>query len=299
MAQYPRFDIPHLSHKKAVTNFSVFLIPKKKEMKHNDIFNRLWKDYTMQNPSTKRVHDLFIGEGETVINDHIAFRTFRNPSIGVDKLAGVFLKNGYEFKGDYQFKTKKLYAKHFEHQSDPQAPRVFISELLVEEFSPFVQETVKAWIAQIPVSLINSDELIYAGHVTSTPSFAVYEKLRTESEYAAWLYVNGFCANHFTVSVNALNKLNSIQKVNAFLKSHGFLLNDAGGEIQGTPEELLEQSSIRAGMVKFTFTEGEFEIPGCYYEFAKRYPDSDGKLYSGFIAKSADKIFESTNFYKK
>jgi hypothetical protein len=87
--------------------------------------------------------------------------------------------------------------------------------------------------------------------------------------------------------------------VNAFLKSHGFLLNDAGGEIQGTPEELLEQSSIRAGMVKFQFTGGENEIPGCYYEFAKRYPDSDGKLYSGFIAKSADKIFESTNFYKK
>jgi hypothetical protein len=41
--------------------------------------------------------------------------------------------------------------------------------------------------------------------------------------------------------------------------------------------------------------EGLKEIPGCYYEFAKRYPDADGKLYSGFIAKSADKIFESTD----
>jgi len=27
--------------------------------------------------------------------------------------------------------------------------------------------------------------------------------------------------------------------------------------------------------------------------------DTDGKLYSGFIAKSADKIFESTDFYQK
>jgi hypothetical protein len=144
-----------------------------------------------------------------------------------------------------------------------------------------------------------SDDLIYAGNVSGIPSFDVYEKLRIESEYAAWLYVNGFCANHFTVSVNKLKKLDSIQKVNSFLKSHGFLLNDAGGEIQGTPAELLEQSSIRAGMVRFGFTGGVYEIPGCYYEFAKRYPDSDGKLYSGFIAKSADKIFESTNFYKK
>lgn len=75
--------------------------------------------------------------------------------------------------------------------------------------------------------------------------------------------------------------------------------DDAGGEIKGTPKELLEQSSIKAGIVKIDFSEGAFEIPGCYYEFARRYPDENGSIYSGFIAKSADKIFESTNFYKK
>ena len=146
---------------------------------------------------------------------------------------------------------------------------------------------------------MESDELIYSGNVAGTPSFNIYQKLREESEYAAWLYVNGFRANHFTVSVNALKKLDSIQKVNRFLKSKGFALNDAGGEIQGTPDELLEQSSIRAGIIKMQFREGVFEVPGCYYEFARRYPGPDGKLYSGFIAKSANKIFESTNFYKK
>jgi len=41
------------------------------------------------------------------------------------------------------------------------------------------------------------------------------------------------------------------------------------------------------------------EIPSCYYEFARRYEDKNGELYGGFIAKSADKIFESTDFYKK
>jgi hypothetical protein len=76
-------------------------------------------------------------------------------------------------------------------------------------------------------------------------------------------------------------------------------MNDAGGEIQGTPEELLEQSSIKAEMIHVKFVEGLYEIPGCYYEFARRYPETDGRLYSGFIAKSADKIFQSTDFYKK
>lgn len=268
-------------------------------MNYKDIFNRLWKDYTTQNPDTKKVYDLFIREGETIINDHIAFRTFNHPIINVDALARVFIKNGYEFKGDYRFEQKKLLAKHYEHTTNPTAPRVFISELLVEEFSDFLQETVADWISKIPGNISASDELIYAGNVSGVPSFEVYEKLRQESEYAGWLYVNGFCANHFTVNVNALRKYDSIQKVNSFLKEKGFLLNDAGGEIQGTPAELLEQSSIKAGIIPVTFSEGKYNIPGCYYEFARRYPDSDGKLYSGFIAKSADKIFESTNFYKK
>ena len=268
-------------------------------MTYKEIFTRLWKDYTEQNPSTKRVYDLFVSEGETVINDHIAFRTFNHSSINVDKLSAIFLKNGYEFRGEYRFEAKKLKAKHFEHVSDPDAPRVFISELLVEQFSSYLQNVVKEWIDKIPKNLLGSPDLIHAGNLSGIPSFEVYEKLRNESEYAGWLYVNGFRANHFTVSVNALRKYDSIQKVNAFLKMNGFLINDAGGEIQGTPAELLEQSSIKAGMIKVDFIEGTFEIPGCYYEFAKRYPDADGKLYSGFIAKSADKIFESTNFYKK
>ena len=268
-------------------------------MNHHDIFNRLWAGYTSQNPSTQKVFDFFTEQGETVVNDHVAFRTFNHPVIGVDVLAKIFIDHGYAFRGDYHFEAKKLYAKHFEHETDPQAPRVFISELLIGEFSPFLQETVRKWVTAIPENIFQSGELIFAGNLSGTPSFETYEKLRAESEYAAWLYVNGFCANHFTVSVNQLKKLDSIQKVNSFLKSHGFSLNDGGGEIQGTPEDLLEQSSIKAAMVKFAFSQGEYEIPGCYYEFARRYPDSDGKLYSGFIARSADKIFESTNFYKK
>jgi hypothetical protein len=90
-----------------------------------------------------------------------------------------------------------------------------------------------------------------------------------------------------------------VEKVNSLLKDNGFLINDSGGEIKGTPSELLEQSSTRSGIIRVEFTEGVFEIPGCYYEFARRYPDEHGHLYSGFIAKSADKIFESTNYYKK
>jgi hypothetical protein len=43
------------------------------------------------------------------------------------------------------------------------------------------------------------------------------------------------------------------------------------------------------------FTDGTRNIPSCFYEFARRYPMANGQLYGGFVAASADKIFESTN----
>ncbi|MDO8896736.1 MAG: DUF1338 domain-containing protein [Bacteroidales bacterium] len=265
-------------------------------MEAQNIFDRLWKDYTTQNPSVQAIYDLFIKEGETVENDHIAFRTFDDSRVNIEVLSKAFIAAGYKYMGDYHFESKHLYAKHFELDGHP---RVFISELITKDFSLYLQETVKALVDNIPAEKLASNELIYSGNVWGQPSFEVYEKLREESEYAAWLYVNGFCANHFTVSINALKKYPSVESVNQLLKDNGFRINDSGGEIKGTPSELLEQSSIRSEMIQIEFTEGVKEIPGCYYEFARRYPDTDGHLYSGFIAKSADKIFESTDLVDK
>ena len=50
-----------------------------------------------------------------------------------------------------------------------------------------------------------------------------------------------------------------------------------------------------ADKVVVNFTDGDVEIPSCFYEFARRYPMDNGQLYTGFVAASADKIFESTN----
>ena len=217
----------------------------------NTIFDRLWVDYIMQNPSAGKIHDLFINEGESVVNDHIAFRTLDFPEIDMDVLAWPFVSKGYVAKGEYNFKEKHLFAKHFELDEVDLAPRIFISQL------------------------------------------------SEESEYAAWFYVFGFRANHFTVSINALKKYNDIHRVNDLLTKNGFVLNTSGGEIKGTPADLVQQSSTLADSVNVKFIEGSFEVPCCYYEFAQRFPDSEGHLYNGFVAKSADRIFESTDFNRK
>lgn len=268
-------------------------------MNYKDIFERLWKDYSLQNPSARKIHTLFTKAGEVIKNDHIAFRTFNDSRIDIGVLSRIFIKNGYIEKGEYIFDEKHLFAKHFEHLTDKKAPRVFISQLILEDFSRELQLTIRNEINNISSNVLNSEELIFSGQLFKNLSFETYQKLIEESEYAAWLYVFGFRANHFTISVNALKKYDTIEKVNEFIKLNGFSLNTSGGEIKGTNDELLKQSSTLADKIRIKFQEGKYEIPSCYYEFAQRFPDADGNLYSGFIAKSADKIFESTNFYKK
>jgi hypothetical protein len=268
-------------------------------MNLESIFNRLWIDYVTQNPSAGKIYNLFLQEGEEVVNDHIAFRTLDYPEINIEVLAKPFLSNGYVAKGEYLFKEKHLFARHFESEKDLKAPRIFISQLILSECSQFIQDTLKSSTVKGSQTNYASDELIFSGSLFSSLSYKVYNKLRDESEYAAWFYVFGFRANHFTVNINALKKYNNISAVNDLLKKNGFLLNDSGGEIKGTRADLLQQSSTLADKVTVQFVEGSFEVPCCYYEFAQRYPDSNGKLYNGFVAKSADKIFESTNFYRK
>lgn len=264
-------------------------------IKAKNLFDQLWNNYINQNPEAKRVYDLLLSEGETVVNDHIAIRTYDDPRINIDVLAKPFIEAGYEHKGDYVFEEKKLIAKHYEYKTFKDAPRIFISALQPKYFSPFLQLSVAELIDKIPQKELNSPGLVYAANIWGKPVYETYMKLKEESEYAAWLYVYGFCANHFTVSVNALKKYNNIYHLDQFLKDNGFVLNTSGGEVKGSPSELLEQSSTRAGKLNVQFEKGIFNIPSCYYEFARRYPDRTGELYGGFIAKSADKIFESTD----
>jgi hypothetical protein len=267
-------------------------------MELNDLFNRLWSEYASQNPSANKVYSLLEKEGEKVVNDHIAFRTIDYPEVNIDVLATPFVNKGYVPKGEYVFEEKHLFARHFELPSDNEAPRIFISQLVLDDCSPFIREVFRDAFTRVNKERLAPERLIFAGQIFNPVSYRVYNMLREESEYAAWFYVFGFRANHFTVSVNALKKHDTIYKVNDLLKKNAFVLNSSGGEVKGTPEELLQQSSTMADMVKVRFSEGEYEIPSCYYEFAQRFPDANGELYSGFIAKSADKIFESTNMYK-
>jgi hypothetical protein len=260
----------------------------------NALFEKLWQNYRDVTPSAVRIHRILgAEEGHAIINDHIALRTFNLQPVGLDTLAKHFLALGYREGGEYHFKGKKLYARHYEH-TDPEAPRVFISELLTEQCSPELQATVKRLVEGVTKEQVAADDFLYSGRHWDL-DYDTYRELLEESEYAAWLAAWGYRANHFTVSVNHLRNFQTVADVNQLLKDNGFTVNVSGGEVKGSPEDLLEQSSTMADRVPVEFSDQEATIPSCFYEFALRYKKTDGRLYNGFVAASADKIFESTH----
>lgn len=268
-------------------------------MKTERIFSRFWESYSSENPNTRRIYDLFARHGERVVHDHIALRTFNDSRTNIDTIALIFTENGYVQRGTYEFRAKKLSGRHYEHQTDPLAPKVFISELLLEQCSDYLQKTVRKYLDGLPEAVYLDRDLVYGGSIWGRIPFETYNRLREESEYAAWLLVYGYRANHFAVKVNELKSFSSLQEVNSFIKSNGYVMNSSGGEIYGTPSELLEQSATMAEILPFKFSDGVYDIPSCFYEFTLRYNQPDGKEYPGFIAANADKIFESTNYYRQ
>ena len=258
-------------------------------------FDRLWADYVAMTPQAGQIKQTFEDQGESITNDHVAFRTLALEPIGLARLEQHVLELGYREFAPYEFTEKKLFAKGYTPPK-PGYPRIFISELKVHELSPAAARILTRIAGQIESSRVNQADVMWAGTLWEPISVAEYELLQAESEYAAWFASIGLRPNHFTISINELKNTTSVEAVLKVVEGLGLAVNTSGGRVKGSPEVLLEQGSTLADVMPIQFAGGEVrEIPTCYYEFAKRYPAADGELFQGFVAASADKIFESTD----
>jgi hypothetical protein len=262
-------------------------------MRLESFFDHLWQDYLAIAPMAGRLHQLLVERGEVVVNDHIAFRTFDRSPIHLEALEVHLLALGYQRYQPYHFADKHLRAFGYVH---PTGPRVFLSQLETEHFSPFLRNWVEESCAAIDPERVKDPSILWSGRLWPAPPWEVYQQLAGESEYAGWVAALGLRANHFTVSINELKTFpGGFGEFLEFVKLHHFPLNEAGGIIKGSPEVLLEQASTLADQVEVAFADGVHRVPTCYYEFALRYAQPDGTLYPGFVAASADKIFQSTD----
>ena len=264
-------------------------------MQAHEFFESLWSSYVAVTPQAAKIQALFSDQGETVLNDHVAFRTFANSPISLAKLEPMLQQMGYQAYGAFRFESKHLVARCYKHP-EANLPKIFLSELLTHELSESAQAVVAKLVAQIPQDAVQSPAIFWQGRLWGAPSISDYQTLTAESEYAAWLSTMGLQANHFTVSINLLKKYPTIDAVNQLLLDQGYILNTVGGLVKGSAQVYLEQSSTMADKVDFTFADGETQaIPSCFYEFARRHEQADGSLFDSFIEGNADKIFDSTN----
>lgn len=259
-----------------------------------------------------------IGSEEELEDDHLAFRTLGAPHLGIAALERVFLALGYSRRERLEFPAKKLTALWYS-PPEPRYPRVFISELKLGELSAEAVARVRAYTDEVGADPFAGLDLTDGEAILARlqrplwrrPTWADYERLRAESEYAAWALYHGHALNHFTLAVHGLPPgLDSIEGINRFLVRRGFELNDAGGAIKVSRDGKLLQSSTVAARLHARFDDGQggFElrrIPGGYVEFAERrvldawagLPRAELRREhrrEGFEAESADRIFEST-----
>lgn len=251
---------------------------------------------------------------EDIENDHIAFRTIGVPELGIQSLEKIFLHYGYTRRDAYHFKEKKLDAFWYA-PPQPGYPRIFISELRVQDLSTAAQQIITSYTNEVLVDPVSNLDLNDGPAVDAflhsalwrTPTLQDYQTLAAESEYAAWVIYNRYYLNHFTISLQNLPAgYNTVADFNSFLEKQGFVLNNAGGKIKTSPDGLLLQSSTVAKMIPATFAGNEvFKIAGSYVEFAERkvlpeFADLPADMITrahrreGFEAGNADRIFEST-----
>jgi len=262
-------------------------------MNRFSFFDALWSRYLELTPQARAIQALFASNGAEVINDHVAFRTIDAPGLDLDTAVGCFESIGYTVFDSYTFPDKHLDALALCVPDDPSAPKIFVSALRRGVFNREIEALLDRLIepANQPLTL----QSFLGSYPFTKPSWPEYNALANVSEYAAWLSTMGYRANHFTVSVNHLTQFASMDEVISALKTAGYRLNTVGGEIKGTPADLLVQASTLADQVSFVFSDQhEASVPSCFYEFAQRFATQDGTLFQGFVPNNANAIFDST-----
>lgn len=275
--------------------------------------------------------------------DHVAFRAFQCPTgeipSGIESIERVFGalgwsrgidENGKEYR--YDFPNMHLRAIHLEYPVDrPDLPKMFISELLVDELEPEDAAKVKADLADTKDPLTETDKkllehLKQGGTISESDAETLIEhsyralsrpwlpphrstvlQTNDRSQYCAWTLLNG-TINHVAYLTDDLS---------ATAQGH----KDAGREllpsVMGSKEVGLLQTSVRSPMFEFAVTEdddgslveagvfdfavrendgslGTIRWTGPFAEIIERPLGADGKRFEAFLADNAAHIFAAT-----
>ncbi|WP_163322906.1 DUF1338 domain-containing protein [Draconibacterium mangrovi] len=291
------------------------------------LLTRLWVMYLDRVSYAREYQRLVNEKGGSVVNDHIAFRTFNTHTgeqpEGIRAIKHIISCLEYVPVEKYNFKKKKLNAVHFEHP-DPMFPKLFVSQLEVEELPEWAQQIIKNTVKETPYLL--SDESIsllatlkkkgelprvagemlvkdlaqYFRRPWNVPRKDDVLKVNDVSQYAAWVLLHGNAVNHFTAFVNYQNvsEWPDLETTCKGLADAGIPMKEA---LEGEKGSKLQQSATLAVKeeVEVKGEDGIEKMPWtyAYYELAERglvIENGEEKLFSGFLGDQARHLFDMT-----
>jgi len=229
------------------------------------LLDQLWDAYAAHVPYARTFVQLAGGQFR---NDHVAFR-----SLDLEPISRVFEQLGWKRAGAYDFPETHLNAIHL---SKPGEPRVFVSELRVNDLSPRAREI----LSQLPKDPPYDGTAGWFRGPEKPPLESDLLELEKESQYVAWLLLFGREVNHFTASVP------DVEVWQQKMKAAGIPMKD---EIEGAPGAGLRQTATRAAPRKVKLRDREREWPYAYLEIAERNGGFDG-----FVTSQARQLFDMT-----
>ncbi|PHM11802.1 DUF1338 domain-containing protein [Nostoc sp. 'Peltigera malacea cyanobiont' DB3992] len=295
-----------------------------------NLWKLLWQEYSARVNHARTYQQMITAAGGTVANDHIAFRSLRllvdspqgQVNLGIDYLGQLAEALGYVAAGEYTFAQTHLYARHYRHpqQEEFNLPKLFISELIVDELPSNIAQLISKTVSSIPNKFISPINLLKDGNIETIakqlqqvftrpwlpPQRSVVEEVNQVNQYGAWVLLHGYAVNHFTGYVNGQNtpEYPDIDTTASALANLGVPMK---AEIEGNVACGLRQTATQAVTEMVTVLDdnsgAEIQIPWtyAYYEIAQRYliDVEPGKqiLFDAFLGSNAQQLFEMTRLY--
>lgn len=299
-----------------------------------NLYSSLWEEYSARVSYARTYQEMITAAGGTVANDHIALRSLRlfvdtpkdQVNLGINYLEQLATALGYVAAGEYIFPETHLYARHYSHsqQAEFDLPKLFISELIVDELPTKIAQLIYKTVSSIQYELIYSltnfpredeDEKIIAQQLQKiftrpwkTPQRSVVQEVNQVSQYGAWVLLHGYAVNHFTGYVNRQNT-SKYPDIDATVQGLVNLGVPMKAEIEGNIACGLRQTATQAVTEMVTVLDdssgAEIQIPWtyAYYEIAQRYlveiESGKHQLFEAFLGNNAQQLFEMTRLSSK
>ncbi|TKG95097.1 DUF1338 domain-containing protein [Puteibacter caeruleilacunae] len=292
------------------------------------LLDKLWDQYIHRVSYAKRYTEMVEDRGGTVANDHIAFRSLNtyvgHQAAGISAISDILGALEYTPQDRYKFATKKLSAIHFEHP-DEMFPKIFVSQLEVDQLPESIQELINEAVKDTPNILTdrtmdllqelkkNKELNHYEAEYLADELFTFFRRpwdpplketvitVNEVSQYAAWVLLHGNSVNHFTAYINYQNvsewpdleaTVNALRDAGIPMKKN--IEGEKGSKLQQSSTEAVNESCLvknkNRGIELMDWTYA-------YYELAQRgYIETKAgrKLFQGFLGDQATHLFDMT-----